>query len=358
VSGAPARDHDGHHEARPVWVVGAGGIGCAIASRLARRHPVTIVDSWAAHVDAIRASGLTVDFPEETISVNPNAIHLSDVGASDTVPDVVLLAVKSFQTVDTVRAIAPILPLNSVVVSLQNGINEEDIASIVGSDRTIGAMVRFDGALLGPGHSRSLQRERRLTIGELNGVISARVLQLAKFLGEAVPTMVTGDIWAELWSKLCVNCEVNAVAAITGYDLGEIAKDPRARRIALALGREAVAVALALGIHLDERELSGPPASYLEPLDGSEFRRLEESFVSEFGPLADVKPSMLQDVEKGRPTEINFMNGFILRKSREVGVAVPLNEAIVDLMHRLESVPGGFKQPGPSALDSIASATC
>ena len=319
------------------WVVGAGAIGCVLGAKLADRSRVVLVDSWRDHVDAIRSKGLTVDYPEQTVHVNLPAFHFSEMGSIPESAQVILLAVKSNQTEATVKLLEPYLSDKAMVVSIQNCINEEAIASMVGAGRTIGAMVRFDGTLHGPGHASSTQRARRLVLGELDGSISERLRVLADELSSAVSTETTSNIWGQLWTKMVRNSELNAVAALTGFLTDEIARDPLVRRVALSLGMETVRVALKLGMELDPAELYGAPESYLQPLGSAAMEPIEREFLERGTRGPGVKASMLQDVEKGRPTEIDYMNGYVVDKGRQVGVSTPVNEAVVRLVKEAEA---------------------
>ena len=333
------------------WVVGAGGIGCAIGARLAQHQPLIFVDSWKDHVDAMRASGLTVDYPDGPIHVEPvQAWHLSEMASIPDRPDVVLLAVKSYQTAETAAALLPYLKDGSMVVSLQNCINEDTIASIVGALRTIGAMVRFDGAMKGPGHGSATRKERRLVVGELDGRITPRLRELGATLSQSVQTDLSDNIWRELWSKLVRNTEVNGIAVVGGLGMGQIVVDQTARRLAIALGMETVKVALKLGIELDPMELDGAAESYFQPFGSSEVDGLEDHFRHMFEAYPQVKASMLQDVEKGRPTEIDFMNGYVVKRGAEVGIPTPLNAEIVRLVKEVEA---GRRRPDRNAVEQV-----
>lgn len=332
------------------WIVGAGGIGCAIGGKLAAHQDLIFVDWWQEHVDAINSAGLTVDYPDGTINVRVPAVHVSQIHSIGAAPEVVLLAVKSYQTIGAVNLLLPYLEPETMVVSLQNCINEEAIAEIVGQQRTIGAMVRFDGALRGPGHSSATRRERRLVIGELNGKITTRVEVLCSVLAKSVRTEVTDNIWGQLWSKLVANSQVNGVATVTGLTLGKLVSDPVALRFAISCGLETVRVALKLGIRLDREELFGDPEDYLKDLGTPEVNNIESGFRHFLEAYLTVKPSMLQDVEKGRPTEIDYMNGHVVKKGAEVGVVTPMNREIVRLVKEVEA---GRRRPDYGAVHEL-----
>jgi 2-dehydropantoate 2-reductase len=318
------------------WVVGAGGIGCTMGARLAQSRDVVFVDTWEEHVDAINRAGLSVAYPDETVHVSVPAVLLGGLGVGVEPPDAVLLCVKSYETEKVMRSILPHLGGDAFVVSLQNCINEEKIAEIVGADRTIGAMVRFDGAILGPGRAAGTRRERRLAIGELDGRSTTRIDALRAELSASVQTDVSANIWGELWSKLVRNTEFNALSVIGRFGMGELVSNPTIRRVALAAGMETAAVALKQGIQLDETELDGPVSAYARGLGSPEAESLEKVMLEKFGPYPAVRASMLQDIEKGRPTEIEFMNGFVTRKGAELGVPAPVNQSLTEKVRSIE----------------------
>jgi 2-dehydropantoate 2-reductase len=318
------------------WIVGAGGIGCTMGARLAQSYGVMFVDTWKEHVAAINRAGLSVAYPDETVRVSVPAVLLGGLGTDAEPPDAVLLCVKSYETEGVMQSILPCLAEDTIVVSLQNCINEEKIAEIIGADRTIGAMVRFDGALLGPGRAAGTRRERRLAIGELDGRFSTRIGVLRGELSASVQTDVSANIWGELWSKLVRNTEFNALSVIGRFGMGEIVSNPAVRRVALAAGMETAAVAIKQGIELDETELDGPASSYSRGLGSPEAASIEEVMVEKFGPYPAVRASMLQDIEKGRPTEIEFMNGFVAAKGAELAVATPVNQSLTEIVRSIE----------------------
>lgn len=318
---------------------------------MAQHEPLIFVDSWRENIEAMRESGLTVDYPDGPVHVDPvRAWHLSELASINEAPDVVLLAVKSYQTADMVTAMLPYLTESSPIVSLQNCINEDTIASIAGAHRTIGAMVRFDGAMKGPGHGSATRKERRLVIGELDGRITERLEGIGQVLSQSVHTDLSDNIWRELWSKLVRNTCVNAISVVGGLGMGQIVTDPTARRLGIALAMETVKVALKIGIELDETELDGPPEAYLEPLGSPAVDRLEDHFRRMFEAYPQVKTSMLQDVEKGRPTEIDFMNGYVVRKGGELGIPTPLSAEMVRLVKEVEQ---GKRRPDRQAVADV-----
>ena len=317
-----------------VWVVGVGGIGSVVGYRLARAGIAPLlVDGWAAHVAAINEVGLRLDGQFDDAPAAVRAAVLDDLTADE--PDLVFLCVKSFQTEATLRAIAPRLGRDAIVVSLQNCMNEEAIAAAVGRERTVGGVVVMDGALVGPGVARQVNPdERSFVLGSLDGGGDGAVDSAAEVLRRVGEVRVSANVWGELWAKLVHNCMINAVCALTGLDAARAWRDPAAWRFARVLGREAVQVSRAAGVALGDSGLFGCGAE--DFLDEGRAPRLEGAIRAAYPESEEVYPSMAQDVAKGRPTEIQFLNGWIVERGRAAGIATPANARIVDLIRRVE----------------------
>jgi 2-dehydropantoate 2-reductase len=329
-----------------IWLVGVGAIGSIVAGKLRSAPPCRLIDGWTEHIQTIRREGLQVDYQDETARVSLPAFHLSEIVHIKEEPDLILLAVKANSTVEVLKQLLPYMTDKTLVVSLQNGINEEAISRLIGSERTIGAMVSFGGELVAPGKARGYGGERHLVLGALDGSLTPRLEWVAESLSSSVRVEMTTNIWGELWSKLVVNAQMNAVSALTGLQTNEVAADPVARRVALSIAKEAVGVALRLGVTLHEAYLDGPPESYLRGFDDEVMCSVERKFISRWGN-GGVKPSMLQDREKGRATEIDFLNGYVVEKARAVNAAAPVNEAIVRLIKAAEAEG---RRPGRESL--------
>jgi 2-dehydropantoate 2-reductase len=332
------------------WVVGAGGIGCAIGGRLAVSDDVVFVDSWREHVEAMNRNGLRVDYPGAPLDVPVRAFHLSELDRIGSAPEVVLLAVKSYQTAETCDALLPHLAADTPIVSLQNCINEETIAEKVGDRRTIGAVVLFDGSLVGPGHALRIKKTGRLVIGELDGSDSSRIRSIGARLSSSMDIRISANIWGELWSKLTVNIMINAVSAATGLGVGELVVQPVARQLMVRLGAESISVALAQGIQLVREDLYGrDPEDFLTDPSSERFKLVEDGFRIAYQEYPNLRASMLQDVTKGRPTEIDYMNGYIVKKGEQLGIRTPLNREMVRLVREVEA---STRRPDRSVIDS------
>jgi 2-dehydropantoate 2-reductase len=192
-----------------------------------------------------------------------------------------------------------------------------------------------------------------LTVGELDGRRSERVVTLADRLGRAIPTDVTTEITVELWSKLLRNCMLNPVAAVSGLGLHGMGTSRVAPGVCADVGREGAMVAAALGIRIDPPTLYGADPAALVAGDAIAHDAAVAGFVRTYSPQPEVQPSMLQDVLKGRGTEIDFLNGEVAARGRALGVPTPVNDALTALVHAVER---GERTPGPGLLEEVAGA--
>ncbi|HEU4599685.1 MAG TPA: 2-dehydropantoate 2-reductase N-terminal domain-containing protein, partial [Solirubrobacterales bacterium] len=226
-------------ETSRIWVVGAGGIGSVAAGKLGSGASCTMIDGWPANVDEVRANGMRVAYPEGAVQVAHPIYGEDEIERIPDPPDFVLLAVKSHRTRECVELLLPRLGEDSVVVSLQNGVNEDLIADLVGRERTLGAVVDFGAEMAGPGRVRGYALDAGMLVGELDGEITPRLRHLAGLFDAEIPVEPTDNIWGALWSKLMVNVQVNALCALSGLPTDRLAEDRPLRRTAIGLAMEA-----------------------------------------------------------------------------------------------------------------------
>jgi len=339
-----------------IAVLGAGAIGSTIGAYLTRAgRDITLIDLWPAHVDAMQRDGLKVTAPEGGFAVKVKAVHLADVCALRTSFDAVVLAVKSYDSVWAAHFIAPYLAPAGVLVSAQNGINEDWLAPVVGATRTIGCVVTIGAGLYEPGHVTRTSAATRpsFAVGELNGMLTPRIHELVTVLSPAGPAHATTNLWGERWAKLTVNSMANAIAGITGLGSAALREESAAFPICLRIACEALTVAQTLGVHVEP--VNGIPTHvYLDAGRGVGRDALRAQWVEVGRSLGTGRPSLLQDVLKGRRTEVDFLNGYVARKGREAGVPAPMNEAVVTLTKRIEA---GELAPGTANLALLATIT-
>jgi 2-dehydropantoate 2-reductase len=344
-----------------IAVVGTGAVGSYIAAHLvAASHEVIAIDGWPEHVDTVRSEGLRVIgmVPSESFQTRIPALHITEVQglSKGSAIDIAIVAVKSYDTVWATALIAPYLAPDGYVVSAQNGINEDRIATVVGWGRTVGCVVgnNFAVDLIEAGTvKRTMPRDpsvKSLELGEVHGRVTPRLRELADIMKCVDSCSMTSNLWGVRWSKLCVNGMRNALSAVTGMNGNERDSHDEVRRIGIRLGSEAVRVGQALGYELESMARIPATLFALAPDDPSAMSEIEAMLIRGTKTSArsnDQRPSMAQDIQKGRRTEIDFLNGLIVEKGREVGSLTPTHERIVQVVRQVER---GQLQPRPEAV--------
>ena len=339
-----------------IAILGVGAAGSYIGAFLTREgHDVTLIDMWGEHVEAMRQNGLKVTGTQGDFTVPVNAFHLSDAMQMRARFDIAFIAVKSYDTEWAAHFIKRLLAPDGVVVDSQNCMNDQLIASIVGYDREVGCVMSgITVALWEPGHVTRGGRPGRershdvFRVGELHGRVTPRVEEIVEMLSCIDGARATTNIWGERWSKLTTNSSGNPVGAMTGLGGNGVASDPEARTIQIHICKESCQVALAQNYQVEP--IRGVAAeTFARADDGQVFEELDAKFQPSGGG-ADWKSSMGQDVEKGRRTEVKFMNGYISEQGRRAGVATPVNDAIVQVVTEIDS---GDRQPGPENVRRV-----
>jgi len=334
---------------KKIVVLGAGAIGGYAGGHMTRGgEDVTLIDPWPEHVNHMNKHGLRIDgvTKQESCVVPVKAIHLTEVQAlsKERPVDIAFICVKSYDTEWATAMIKQYLAPHGFVVSLQNCMNEETVARVAGPERTVGCIASLIAAeLIGPGHVQRnvpLGGEEHIVyrVGEMHGRITDRVQEVAALLRNADSAKATSNLWGERWSKLTVNGMRNGLSAATGMSGKARDSNPKTRDISLRLGAEAIRVGWALGYQLEK--IAGVAAEKLvAAVDGDKKARAEvdADFDKQIAHRSeDQRPSMGQDMRKGRRTEIEMINGLIAAKGDETGIATPVNKALVQAVKRVE----------------------
>jgi 2-dehydropantoate 2-reductase len=289
-------------------VMGTGGVGGYYGGRLAQNgHDVTFV-ARGAHLDAMRRSGLQIKDRRGDFTISP-AKATDDPSAIGTV-DVVLMCVKLYDVEETTRKILPLLGPDSVVVTLQNGVEAPDMVSrIVGPGRTVGGAAYISSTIEAPGVVRHNNDIARIDIGEPDGPVSDRIRNLAEICNAAgFTTNAVDDMAALLWSKFVLLASNSGMAALTRHDSKTFLSDPVIETVWRRALAEAAAVGFAKGVKLDPNVV--------------------ENCVQWVKTNPPIKPSMLVDLERGRRLELDWLTGTVHRMGLETGVATPMHDAI------------------------------
>jgi len=335
-----------------IGIIGAGAIGCVVGGLLAKAgHDVTLADPWPEHVEQIKAAGLRLSGSCGEHLVPVRALHLGELGQVREPFDAVFVAVKSYDTEwATQMAVDHLRRPDGVVVDFQNGINDHRVAHVAGRERTLGCVILISAGMYEPAHAiRTDRGSAAFKIGEHDGSDSPRARRMAEIMSEVAPAVVTTNLWGERWSKLALNCMLNPLAGLSGLGTAEVRAEPVSRRVAAHLGAEVVRVGTALG-HRIEPILGIAAKRFAEAAAAADIELLGREIAADAQSRSGGRPSLLQDVMKGRRTEIDYLNGFVAAEGRSVGVPTPFNDAVVATFH---AQPVGGLKPDPRNLEPL-----
>ena len=290
-------------------MMGSGGVGGYYGARLAQAgHEVTFV-ARGSHADAMKRDGLRVRSELGDAVVKPARVVADPAEAG--MADAVIVAVKLWDSEAAAQAIRPIVGPRTMAVSLQNGVDKDDVLSAaVGAERVIGGMTHIAAVIAEPGVIGHTGKLQRITVGELSGGTSARVDALVAALqGAKIEAVVSPNIRQATWEKFIFLTAISGMTALTRRPVGDVRANPATRAMLLAALEETASVAIAEGIELPA-EL---PQKLLTMIDG-----LAPAMLA----------SMAQDLLRGRRLELDWLSGAVVRRAQKHGLAVPAHRAI------------------------------
>lgn len=316
--------------------LGTGAQGASIAADFALAGlDVTFIDQWPAHVEAIRANGITVNLPTRTINAKVPALHLCEVAEIKQPFDIVFLVVKAYDTKWACELIKPCLAPDGFIVGLQNGMTHEDIATIVGRERTIGAVIEIASNMWTPGVTtrQNDHDESWFAMGALDPAMQPRVEAVAELLRNSGRVEVTDDIRSAKWMKLVVNAAELIPSAIIDTALNDAARVPGMLEVMREAGYEAMHAALADGATIMPiigmpPVMSNHPERYVDEI----FEEVLKTFSRE-----DTLTTSLQDWRKGRRAEIEEVNGWVVDILKAHGREAPMNQRVVEIALDIEA---------------------
>ena len=332
-----------------IAIVGAGAIGGITAAFLhSSGWDVELVCKHQEIVDRALGHGLHVRGIRGDMVVPVRAVRKSSELSGP--KSIILLATKTADCVKAAREILPDMNDDGFLVSMQNGICEEDLAEVVGSEKVVGCVVGWGASMHSPGELE-MTSSGEFVIGNINQSSKSRLQTLQEMFSTIVPTRTSDNIMGELYSKLVVNASINPMGALTGLRLGDLLGKRRIRRIIIRLMAEAMAVA-------DSMKLRVPP--------GGGGKLDYYRFFQGDGALADIKrhlimrvigfkyrrirSSSLQSLERGRKTETDYLNGYIVRQGRAKGISTPTHEIVVEVIREIED---GKRKIQPENIEEI-----
>jgi 2-dehydropantoate 2-reductase len=325
----------------PVVVFATGSIGSVVSAALVKAGlDVLSVDPWKQHLDAIRANGLQLrNAAGKVENVRLRIASIDEFALAKPRVEVALLCCKSYDTANYLSLIEPSLSPEGWIVSLQNAMNEPQIAAHVGADRTVGAIAILDGEIDGPGKVSQIRADTRVVAGLWNrDAPESRTRKMHEQIEETLGRGIRGIRWSEniageVATKVVRNSLVNGLSTVTDCVLSEIFHDDELRTIAQSIGQESARILVADGYELVRSVLYGfTPREFIagQRADG---RTLSQAFQLEYPATEPAQPSMLQDARVGRPLEIDHLNGWIVQRAKALGGSAPYNEMLVRLVN-------------------------
>lgn len=329
-----------------IAIYGAGSLGTVLGAYMTKAgQPVDLINRNAAHVEALNQDGARITGTAR-FTVPVTALLPSEMTG---VYDLILLMTKQQDNPAVVSRLKEHLAAGGVLCTAQNGLPEPGIAAIVGDDRVVGCTVAWGAMMIAPGvvEMTSNPGSMSVDIGTISPAADDKLPIVRQALALMCPVHVDDNFIGARWSKLLINATFSGLSAVLGCNFGQVAADRRSRAAAQAVIKECIDVAHAAGIRI-------------QPVQGKDIARLmdysgpvKKWIANRLIPIAIqkhrlIRAGMLQDIERGKPTEVDYINGVVSRYGREYRVPTPVGDTIIDIIHQIEQ--GGLR---PS-LDNIA----
>jgi 2-dehydropantoate 2-reductase len=337
---------------RRIAILGTGAIGAGLGADLTRAGlDVTYIEQWPDHVEAMRRYGIRVDGPDGSTTTPVRCLHLCEVATLRERFDLVLLVVKAYDTRWACELIKPALAPDGLVVGIQNGMTMDDVADIVGPERTLAAVVEIAANMWRPGvvERQTPTAGTWFGLGPYDAATAGREHEAAEVLSHTGTVELTDDIRSTKWMKLVGNAAEFLPSALLDVPLVAALHMDGMRAIMDAAGREALDVGLALGRRIVP--IFGTPGIDREPPERYAGAVLDAILGG--WSLPDTRVALLQDWQKGRRGEIDEINGLVVDEGRRLGIETPVNARLVDLAHRVER---GELTPGAENVSLMTSA--
>ncbi len=316
-------------------IYGAGSLGTVLGAFITQNGTeIELINRNKAHVKALRENGAriigTVDMTVPVKAYTPNEMRGKY--------DIILLMTKQLHNREVVSVLKDYLSDEGVIVTLQNGIPEPEIAKIVGSRRTMGCTVEWGATLTLPGVCELTSDPDSLSfhMGKMEGITERQFNMVRELLEHMCPVHVEHDLLGARWSKLLINATFSGLGTVMGGVFGDVSEDKHARKVAIRCMKECIDVGRASGAEF-------------APVQGKNITKLfyykgpiKRAFATKLIPIAmkkhrDIEPSMLQDLKNGKPCEIDAINGVVCEFGHKYGVPTPINERIVNVIKKIQA---------------------
>lgn len=316
-------------------IYGAGSLGTVLGAYLTKNGvDIELVNRNKAHTEALKKNGATIKGTVE-MNVSVKAITPDEMEGKY---DVIFLLTKQLFNKDVVNFLKPFLSENGVIVTLQNGIPEPGIAEIVGNNHTMGCTVEWGATLAEPGVSILTSEPDSLSfhMGKMEGITDEQFNLVKNLLEKMCPVHTEDNLLGARWSKLLINATFSGLGTVVGGTFGSVSEDKEVRKIAIKCMKECIDVGRASGVTF-------------APVQGKDITKLfyytnpiKKAFGLFLMPIAMKKhrllePSMLQDLKKGKPCEIDAINGVVCEWGKKLNIPTPVNDRIVEVVKKEQS---------------------
>lgn len=323
-------------------IYGAGSLGTVLGAYITKNGgQVDLINRNKAHVEMLRKNGArivgTVDMTVPVSAMTPDEM----TGQYD----LIILLTKQLANAEVVKGLLPFLSGDGTIVTMQNGIPELGIADVAGAERTVGCTVQWGATLLEPGVAELTSEPDSMNfgLGIIEGGNITKLGEIKRFLELMCPVEIEENFIGVRWSKLLINAAFSGMSAVTGTTFGEAAGNPASRKYVQLLIKECIDVAAAAKITIAPVQGVNIVAllDYRNPLKKKIANMLIPVVIKKHARL---KASMLQDLENGKKTEVDCINGIVCEYGKKYGVPTPVNEMVVKIVHGIEE---GKFQPSP-----------
>ena len=329
-----------------IAIYGAGSLGTVLGAYLAKNGvQADLVNRNRAHVEALNSRGARVTGTVD-LAVPVSALLPEEMTGTY---DLIFLMTKQLRNTEVVTFLKDYLAEDGIIATLQNGIPEDGIAAVIGSGRTVGVVVEWGATLAAPGESVLTSAPDSLSfhMGGMPGVSDAQLQKVKSVLEKMCPVEIESNLPGVRWSKLLINATFSGLGTVIGGTFGDVTGDKKAREIAIRCMKEVIDVGRAEGVEF-------------APVQGKDITALfyyrngvKKAVAKMLLPVAmkkhaAIEPSMLQDLKKGKPCEVDAINGVVCAHGRKVNVPTPVNDKIADI---IRSIQEGSRKTGRANLD-------
>jgi 2-dehydropantoate 2-reductase len=329
-------------------IVGIGALGGTIAARaLNAEKPIWLATRSVDSARVLRSSGLSVSGIGGAAAASPLHVAAIEEYKNADKFDLIVLATKAHDALEIAPFLSNLLTPGGTLLPIQNGSVSEILADRLGDRVVLGGLSNLGATMVKPGVYEQ-RNAGHILIGELAGGVSDRAEKIADALTGAIEMRVTSNLRGAVWAKLLLNSSVTTIGAVAGRTMLQYMTAFAGREVFQLAYDEALSVALKNGTRPERMIVEPIPSGWNgASVPGDDYTSWIDQIMAVYG---DLKPSMLQDFERGRQTEIDFINGYVVQLGKRLGVATPMNAAITKMVHLIEQ---GRTQPDPARLDEL-----